>query len=125
MDIQERRLVIERYAKALEAGETSFEPFHQDCVWEWPQSGERIVGVENQRAILEHYPSMPKIVTRRIHGDGDLWVMEWTGDYDGELYQGVSVAEFREDKVVRVTEYFAHPFEPPEWRAGWVELTAV
>jgi hypothetical protein len=29
--------------------------------------------------------------------------------------------EFRGDRVQRETHYFADPFEPPEWRAKWVE----
>jgi hypothetical protein len=28
---------------------------------------------------------------------------------------------FQAGKVVRETQYFAEPFEPPAWRARWVE----
>ena len=41
------------------------------------------------------------------------------------LFQGpvntVSIMELRDGKVARETHYFADPFEPPEWRARWVE----
>ncbi len=30
--------------------------------------------------------------------------------------------EFRDDKVVQETQYFADPFEAPAWRRQWVEL---
>jgi hypothetical protein len=30
--------------------------------------------------------------------------------------------EFADDKVIRETLYFADPFDPPEWRAEWVEV---
>ena len=33
--------------------------------------------------------------------------------------------EFQVGKVVRETQYFAEPFEPPAWRARWVELITV
>jgi hypothetical protein len=33
----------------------------------------------------------------------------------------VSIFEFEDDKVVRLTQYFPEPFEAPESRAQWVE----
>ena len=35
--------------------------------------------------------------------------------------QTVSIMEFRDAKVAHETQYFADPFEPPAWRAQWVE----
>jgi hypothetical protein len=31
--------------------------------------------------------------------------------------------EFKDGKVVHETQYFGDPFDPPAWRARWVELT--
>jgi hypothetical protein len=31
------------------------------------------------------------------------------------------VLELRDGKVVKETDYYAQPFEAPEWRARWVE----
>jgi hypothetical protein len=31
------------------------------------------------------------------------------------------VVEFRDGKIWRDTRYYADPFEPPAWRAQWVE----
>jgi hypothetical protein len=33
----------------------------------------------------------------------------------------VSVLELRDGKVVKETDYYAQPFQAPEWRAHWVE----
>ena len=33
----------------------------------------------------------------------------------------VSIMEFRDDKVVHETQYFADPFEAPDWRSQWVQ----
>jgi hypothetical protein len=56
-----------------------------------------------------------------VIGCGDLWVSEYVISYDGRPVYTVSIMEFREGKVARETQYFADPFEPPAWRAQWVE----
>jgi hypothetical protein len=43
------------------------------------------------------------------------------GSADGDRYLGVSVIELRDGKVVKETDYYAQPFQAPEWRAQWVE----
>ncbi|MFN2484061.1 MAG: nuclear transport factor 2 family protein [Candidatus Limnocylindria bacterium] len=100
-----------------------------DFVKEWPQSGEIIRGVENDRAIAEHYPARsggggaPAYTFRRVLGSGDLRVVLGEIDYgDGVPVQAISIAELRDGKIARVTEFFASPFEAPEWRRQWVEL---
>lgn len=97
-----------------------------DFVEDWPQSGERIRGRENAKAINDNYPEMtgtaPKISLRRISGEGTHWVVEGSIDYgDGTAVSYVGVAELRDGKIARITEYFASPFEAPAWRAKWVE----
>jgi hypothetical protein len=49
-----------------------------------------------------------------------------TINYEGEdkPFQTVSIMEFRNEKVVRETQYFAAPFEAPAWRVPWVEHAA-
>jgi hypothetical protein len=39
---------------------------------------------------------------------------------DGILYEGVSIVEVRDGKVVRQIDNFAQPFEAPQWRSQWV-----
>jgi hypothetical protein len=97
--------------------------YDDDVVVEYPQSGERILGRRNLRALREAYPGKVAFDVRRIRGRGDLWVTEYVITYDGRPVHTVSVMEFREGKVVRETLYFADPFEAPEWRAEWVERT--
>jgi hypothetical protein len=93
-----------------------------DFVMEMPQSGERISGRDTMRAFQEAYPNPPKAKLRRIVGSGDLFVMEAFSDYGGDdTYNVVMVVEFKDGKIRRETRYYAKPFEPPEWRAQWVE----
>ena len=97
-----------------------------DYVQEWPQSGERIVGREAAIKLDEGYEqatgTMPSMTFRRAIGAGDIYVVEGTIDYgDGTPVSYVGVAEFRDGKIAKITEYFANPFPAPEWRAGLVE----
>jgi hypothetical protein len=97
-----------------------------DFVQEWPQSGERIVGREAAIKLDEAYEgatgTRPTMTYRRIVGGGDVYVAEGTIDYgDGTPVSYVGVAEFRDGKICKITEYFANPFPAPEWRAGFVE----
>ena len=97
-----------------------------DFVQEWPQSGERIRGRDNVKAINDNYPAMtgtaPRLSLRRVSGEGTHRVVEGTIDYgDGTPVSYVGVLELRDGKIAAVTEYFANPFEAPAWRAQWVE----
>jgi hypothetical protein len=96
---------------------------HEDLVTEWPQSGERIVGKENCIIVLRHYPGGgPTRTGRRTIGCGDVWVTESVLDYPGgQRSHFLSVFEFRDSKIARLTEYFADPFEPPKWRLELVD----
>jgi hypothetical protein len=61
---------------------------------------------------------------KRILGNGDLWITEYTITYQGRPAYTVSIMEFRNGKVVRETQYFADPFEAPAWRSQWVQRIA-
>jgi ketosteroid isomerase-like protein len=117
------RRELERHWAACDAGDQDavHEIYLDDVVVEWPQSGERIRGRANLQALRENHPSELRFSTRRILGGGDLWITEYVITYDGSPVHTVSIMEFRDGKVSRETHYFADPFEPPEWRARWVE----
>jgi hypothetical protein len=63
----------------------------------------------------------PTFRVRRITGAGDIWTVEATGDYGGEIYLVVVMFEFRDGKIIRETRYYPQPFDAPEWRSQWVE----
>jgi hypothetical protein len=99
----------------------------EDLVQEWPQSGERIRGRDNVIAVNEHYEgatgTSPKMTLRRLSRPGQAWVAEGTIDYgDGIPVSLVSILETdAAGNIVRETDYFANPFDAPEWRRQWVE----
>ena len=86
-----------------------------------PQSGERIRGRANMKAMQDAYPGPPTITIRRMVGTGDVWVVEGRSDYNGRIYHVANIIEFREGKIIRETRYYADPFEAPDWRTQWVE----
>jgi ketosteroid isomerase-like protein len=94
-----------------------------DYVQEWPQSRERIEGPEDALAINRNFPGgMPTMTFRRATGSGEVVVLEVDLHYpDGSRYQGVSVIQVHDGKVVKEVDYFAQPFDPPQWRAQWVK----
>src|SRR5918997_1077029 len=118
MDDSERRAQIERYLEYSGIDQDiSHEIYHDDAVLEFPQSGERFEGVENFREWRRQYPAD---VEFELRGDGDLWVAEVSVRYDGgPPLLGITVLEFRENKVARETIYTAEPWEGPEWRSRW------
>ena len=123
---------VEAFRTALESGDLGHlgeivtQYAADDFVDKWPQSGERIRGRDKMLKLGEQYEAAtgtsPKMTMRRMMTEGDLGVFEGTIDYgDGTPVSYVGIAEFRDGKVARMTEYFANPFEAPEWRKPYVE----
>jgi len=123
MEEQIIRAVIDQHWAASAAGDqiAEHEIYHDDVVCEYPQSGEIIRGRRNLQALRSHHPDKPSgFVVRRITGEGNLWVSEYIIRYGSKRTFTVSVMVFRDGKVSHETQYFADPFEAPNWRAQWV-----
>jgi ketosteroid isomerase-like protein len=121
------RAAIERHWAASQAGDEAAEHaiYADDAVLEYPQSGERFRGRRNIQGQRGHHPARREFVVRRVRGAGDLWITELVITYDGKPYDTVSIMEFRTEKVVRETQYFAEPFEAAAWRSQWADSTQV
>lgn len=116
--------VIKRLIKCIndEQIEVMDELFHDDAVMDWPQSGEKVIGAENRRAIYKSFPKLPKITPRRMVSSGDLVVAEATLDYGGPTYKTVFIFELRDGKIAKETAYWSEAFDAPEWRSKWVTV---
>lgn len=122
----ENRRVVERLIDCLNDRDIAVmdELFHEDAVMDWPQSGEKVRGGDNRRAIYGAFPQLPTITPRRIVDSGDLVVAEATLDYGGgAVYRTVFIFELRDGKIARETAYWAEPFEAPAWRSAWVDVS--
>ena len=135
--------VVRDYSSALAAFdlETLERLRHPDWSTYWPQSGERVRGMANFAAIIRNYPGgqprsevqrivgaedrwvlTPGNTVLRVVGSGDFWWAEWRITYaNGDVYLSVTLMELRDGLVFRETTYWAPPFEPPAWRASWVD----
>ena len=125
MDDQDARRAIDDHFSAAGRDEVvASEIYADDAVLEFPQGRERIRGKPNILAFRSAYPASLEFERRRTIGGGDVWVNEYVIRYDGEPSHAVGVMEFRDGKVFRETVYVGDPWEPPEWRAQWVEPLA-
>jgi hypothetical protein len=116
------RSALERHWANINDQDVVHELYHDDVVLEFPQGGERLVGLANVRAMRDAYPSPVTLKIGRIRGSGELWVAENIITYDGvKSMHAITIMEFRDGKVARETIYFGEPWDPPAWRAKWVE----
>jgi hypothetical protein len=131
MDDETARAMIRAHFEASGIGQAGGAPtdeiarasgiYADDAVVEWPQGGERVRGKANIIAFRSSYPARMRFEVHRITGRDDLWVNEYTIVYDDQPVMAVGIMEFRDGKVVRERIYFGEPWEPPAWRAEWVE----
>ena len=121
------RTALDAHWRASAASDTNAEHdiYADDAICDYPQSGERILGRNNLQALRSHHPGKPSgFKVKRILGTGELWITEYTINYQGRSAYTVSIMEFRDGKVVHETQYFADPFEAPAWRKQWVQQVA-
>lgn len=110
------------YASVVGDQNAEHDIYDEDVICDYPQSGERILGRSNLQALRSNHPGKPSgFHVKRISGNGDLWITEYTITYQKQLVCTLSIMEFRNGKVVHETQYFADPFDAPAWRSKWVQ----
>lgn len=138
------RSVFEAYLRAVNGRDVAALEglFDDDFEDVYPQSGELTRGLANFRSIIEQYPGggyagqgtdrlvgtedrwalTPSFTVVRIEGTGDTFTGVTRSRYpDGTDWYIVTIAQMRNGKLWRAETYFAQTFEPPAWRAVWVE----
>ena len=140
------RELAARYTNALNQRdwETLESTVHADYYLDFPQSGERIRGFANLRAMIEGYPGglspteqvgtptviggedrwvvTPNFTVVRVTGTADVFTTVATASYpDGSEWFVVSITRAEEGRMRSATTYFAPYFEAPEWRASIAE----
>ena len=99
------------------------EIYADDAVLEYVQSGERIRGKADIIASRQAYPGRPaSFEVHRSGGSPELQVVELTLRFEGdEPHPVVAVLEFRDAMCILERIYIAEPWDPPAYRARWVE----
>jgi hypothetical protein len=143
MSADGNRAVVDKWVRSIVERDLDLqmEVSRPDVIHDFPQSGERFRGWDNWRAQAENYPGgLPNPTDAKVVGSTDRWVTTPTftllrivgsGDVytffaralysDGVTWHAASLVELREGSVAKVTWIFGAPFDPPEWRAQWVE----
>lgn len=120
-DSAARALIQDHFAAAGHDEVRASKIYADDAVLEFPQGNERIRGKDRITAFRTAYPASLDFELRRTVGSGDLWVNEYVIRYDGRPSHVVGIMEFRDGLVVRETIYVGDAWQPPAWRAEWVE----
>lgn len=139
------RELVSELLRMLQKGDFSRarEIFAEDIIAEWPQSRERIRGVENLVAIFSNYPGgLIQSVQSPVHfaGTDRSYLMtplftvvkaQGTGDSasgsiltrypDGSDWYVIMFVTAKNGRIVFNETYFAPVFDAPEWRSKWVE----
>ncbi|MEP7004301.1 MAG: hypothetical protein ABI888_07145 [Chloroflexota bacterium] len=140
------REIVERFvqAQASAVPGAGDEYIAADVLEDYPQSGERIRGLANRRAIFDNYPGRaehefgpnavravvgddqwvmtPTMTLVRVNGSGERFTATGLITYpNGDTWHLVQLIELRGGNIARLTTYFAAPFEAPAWRTRWVE----
>jgi hypothetical protein len=135
--------LLDRYVAALNKRDWAAlrEIFTPDYYEDWPQSGERVVGVENFSRIFDNYPGSasgplssrilaggerwvltPQFTTIRVTGSEDRFTAVFRARYpDDQIWYVVSIVELRHGLMASATRFWAPTYTAPEWRSAWVE----
>src|SRR5215203_6483322 len=91
--------------------------YRDDAVLEFPQSGERLEGVQNFRQWRQQYPAKLEFHLRSINHLDNLVVTEYMISHNSapRLY-AVSIMELADDRVAHERVYVTEGWEPAEWR---------
>ena len=121
-DVQARARIMDHW-RASEQGDSKAEHaiYAADAILDYPQSGERFRGRATITAQRGGHPADRHFTVLRITGNGDVWVSECMISYDGVPSHSVSIMELSDGLVAHETQYFADPFDPPQWRAALAE----
>jgi ketosteroid isomerase-like protein len=135
-NVADNRAIVEQFMSAMATNDIEAQErlLSDEFFEEYPQSGERIRGLDNRRAIIENYPggtpreasaSGPSPKPPVITGGGDAFTATGQIKYpNGEVWHVVSLIELHDGKISKMTSYFAAPFEAPAWRAPYAEKEA-
>src|SRR5881394_2130610 len=97
MQEEQIREALNSHWRASAVGDANAEHdiYDDDVICDYPQSGERILGRSNLQALRSHHPGKPSgFNVKRILGNGDLWITEYTITYQGRLAYTVSLWSF-------------------------------
>lgn len=96
---------------------------HDDYSLEWPQSGEHILGRDNFAAVNTNYPAEGKwhFTINHIVAEGDMVVTDVSVTDRKIIGRAITFSTIRDGMIWKQVEFWPDPFEPPRWRAQWIQ----
>lgn len=95
---------------------------HDELVVFWPQSREKMTGPQNFVDVNRYYPGNHKIRILRSHQiEEEVLTTVWIEADTGQKVFANSFFSFKDDRIIRIEEYWSDPYPAPEWRKQWVE----
>jgi len=125
MSSVQSKQIVERFWLTMQTNDfkAAAELLHDDYLLEWPQSGERIRGRAHFAAFNENYPAhgrweftLHRLVAEENEVVSDVDVTD--GVVSG---RAITFSTIRDGKIDHQVEFWPDPFDPPAWRAQWVE----
>jgi hypothetical protein len=97
--------------------------YADDAVLEYVQSNERIRGIAGIVASRREFPGPPSAFdVHRVFGTPELQAVEMTMRIEGDKsHPVIALLDLRDGFVIRERIYVAEPWDPPAYRADWVE----
>jgi limonene-1,2-epoxide hydrolase len=119
------RALVESFWAAMQDNDWPRAAGHltEDCVIDWPCSGERIVGRDDFVAVQVRYPSNTGRWTFDVHRivvEGDVAVSEVTASDGEQAARVVAFSILDGSRIAHQVEYWPTPYEP---RPGREDLT--
>ena len=86
-------------------------------------SGLRLVGAPYITGDEERYVMTPTFTVVKVEGIGDELTSYVKAKYpDGSDWYIITISSYKDSLIVKRIDFFAPFFDPPEWRAQWVEV---
>src|SRR5262249_53351874 len=123
------RACVESFWTAMQENDWERAAGHltQDCVIDWPCSGERIVGRENFAAIQAQYPTTTgrwNFDVHRIVADQDIVVSEVTVTDGEQAARVVAFSILDSSQIAQQIEYWPMAYDPQPGREGLTQPIA-
>ena len=123
MTAEATRVLVRGFASAMERRD--WEAFaallSPDVVYEIPQTRERIRGGERYVQFNAEYPGDWHVEPQLVLADGDNGCLLFRWTLDGDSMLAVAFFEVDGDRIVKVTDFWPEPYEPPAGRDHLVE----
>jgi limonene-1,2-epoxide hydrolase len=115
------REIVESFWQAMLANDWRRAASHlaEDCVIDWPCSGERIVGRNNFAEMQARYPTTTGRWTFEVHRlvvEGNVAVSEVTVSDGEQSARLVAFALLDDEHIAQQIEYWPMPYDPPPGR---------